>query len=116
MTDEVLSIYCRARPHQQDRIDLMQAALKWRVENRETLTTLECPICRHEPKSHDARIFGCDADGDPVMMNCFQLPRDLTPAHLDVHMISLFERALRKYPADPDAPPDPADGHVRVRK
>merc|ERR1719195_1039108 len=50
------------------------------------------------------------------MMNCFKLPRDLTPASLDTHMICLFERVLQEYPAAPSAPVDPEDGHARVRQ
>lgn len=116
LTDEVLSIYCRARPTQQERLDLMQAALKWRVEKRDILIALTCPTCVADPRSHDARLFGPDGDGDPVMMNCFQLPRDLTPASLDCHMICLFERVLRALPMDPSMLVEAEDGHLRVRR
>lgn len=116
LTDEVLSIYCRAKPTQMERIELMKSALQWRVGRREILTSLVCPTCASDFCSHDARIFGCDCDGDPVMMNCFQLPRDLTPANLDTHMICLFERAMKEFPTPPSGHLDPLDGHVRVRK
>lgn len=115
LTDDVLSIYCRARDTQEKRVELLQHALRWRVEHREEITSRVCPTCQADPKSHDARIFGADIDGDPVLMNCFQLPRDLTPANLDRHMICLFEKALRDFP-NPNAPVDPADGHLHVRK
>merc|ERR1719210_322800 len=94
----------------------MKDALKWRTNNRDTLTALTCKTCMADPLSHDARVFGADGDGDPIMMNCFQLPRDLTPASLDQHMICLFERALQDFPADPSTPVDPVDGHARVRQ
>lgn len=116
LTEEVLSIYCRARDTQEERIDLMRSALQWRAEHREQITSLVCPTCKADPRSHDARLFGADPNGDPVLMNCFQLPRDLTPQNLNTHMICLFERALRDLPANPNELVSPEDGHARVRQ
>jgi len=116
LTDEVLSIYCRARESQEERIELMRGALQWRTENREAIVSKTCPTCDADPLSHDARLFGADVDGDPVMMNCFQLPRDLTPEHLTRHMICLFERTLQEFPPKQNDALDPQDGHLRIRK
>ena len=79
-------------------IDMIVAAVKWRLHRRDLLLTLECPKCREEPRSHDARMFGTDPEGDVVFMNCFALPRELSPKWVTNHMACLMERAIRRYP------------------
>jgi len=76
----------------------------WRCQHRDVIQSLQCSRCSAEPLSHDARFFGTDADGDPIFMNCFVLPRDLNPDGIVSHMTCLFERSLRRFPRNPDAP------------
>jgi len=95
---EILEIYLQARSSLTERADIMETALKWRVENRTLLSTLTCPCCAENAWSHDARCFGTDPEGDIVFMNCFALPRNLNPTGVAEHMTCLFERALQRFP------------------
>ena len=65
------------------------------------LSCRTCPSCAADPLSHDARMFGTDADGDVIFMNCFALHHDNNPNAIANHMACLFERALLHYPAAP---------------
>lgn len=78
----------------------------WRIQRRDLLTSLECPRCLEDALSHDAREFGLDPDGDVVFMNCFALPREISPDGVCDHMACLFERCLKKYPS-------PERGHLK---
>lgn len=117
LTPEVLWIFYKARPDYFQRMQIIVPALRWRMGCRHILgshdaaaveqaegaavagaatgTALVCPTCAADPRSHDARLFGFDADGDPVFMNCFAFPADVTPENITCHMTCLFERALR---------------------
>lgn len=115
MTDEVLGIYVRARQTDQERLDSIVPALRWRVANREALKSRECPYCLRDPNSHDARLFGFDREGDFVFMNCFELPRDISVESVTRHMTCLLERALREFPDQAQSVLE-ADGHPKTRQ
>merc|ERR1711907_130439 len=85
---------------QEDRLNLMKEVIQWRMEKRDILQHLECETCKANPLSHDARLFGTDADGDLIFSNCFALPHDCSPDAITNHMLCLFERALRDHPAE----------------
>jgi hypothetical protein len=98
MSPEVLSIFWRARDTDQERQAVLVKALEWRTANRSFLCgdgALRCTACEANAMSHDARLFGSDADGDFVFANCFALPHDLSPSAITAHMACLFERALQ---------------------
>jgi hypothetical protein len=98
MSPEVLSIFWRARDTDQERQAVLAKALEWRTANRSFLCgdgALRCTACEANAMSHDARLFGSDADGDFVFANCFALPHDLSPSAITAHMACLFERALQ---------------------
>jgi hypothetical protein len=102
MTPEVLWIFYRARATDGERQSIIKKALNWRIAHRSILCGQEarcCNACQENSRSHDARLFGEDADGDHVFMNCFALPRNLAPSAITAHMACLFERALREVPA-----------------
>lgn len=99
LTRDTAAIYVAAKKSQHDQIKLLSDAVSWRLKKRDLLSACECPSCLANPQSHDARIFGQDGDGDVVCMNCFALPRELSPRTIADHMACLFERALRQFPA-----------------
>ena len=100
-TLEMAAVYVSCRKRQAERIKMLGSALEWRIRHREMLASRICPSCSANSTSHDARLFGTDAEGDVVLMNCFALPRDLHPKGIANHMALLFERALLHYPATP---------------
>jgi len=77
---------------------LMCDATRWRIDRRAVLASRECPACAGDRSSHDARIFGQDAAGDAVFMNCFALSTEFTPQGVTDHMACLFERAIEHFP------------------
>ena len=98
LTPEVAAIYVSCRKSKADRVKMLSSAIEWRIKRRAMLSLRKCPSCAEDPLSHDARIFGTDADGDVVFMNCFALPRNLNPSGIANHMACLFERALLHFP------------------
>ena len=78
--------------------------LRWRVKNRELLSSLTCSHCAADPRAHDCRIFGTDADGDAVIMNGMALPKELSPSGIAEHMTCVFELALRRFPGTAERP------------
>jgi len=99
MSPQVLGIFVKARLTLETRIPILRDTLLWRSANRELLGCLTCRRCSENPQSHDARCFGVDPEGDLVFMNCFALAQDTAPSGIEEHMVCLFERALRAYPA-----------------
>merc|ERR1712023_86258 len=89
LTEEILTIYVRAREQHEDRLNLMKEVIQWRMEKRDILQHLECETCKANPLSHDARLFGTDADGDLIFSNCFALPHDCSPDAITNHMLCL---------------------------
>ena len=100
-TLEMATVYVSCRKSHVERVKMLGSALEWRIRRREMLSSRICPSCSANSTSHDARLFGTDAEGDCVFMNCFALPRDLHPKGIANHMACLFERALLHYPATP---------------
>ena len=98
-TPQLTAVYVSCRKTQPERVKMLGSAIEWRIKHRDLLSCRTCPLCASNPLSHDARIFGTDADGDGVFMNCFALHRSLNSSGIANHMACLFERALQHYPA-----------------
>ena len=107
-THNMAKVYASCRTTKAARIQMLGAAIEWRIKRRAMLVSKRCPLCSSDPLSHDARIFGTDANGDVVLMNCFALPHNLNPSGIANHMACLFERALLHFP--------PASGSTELRQ
>jgi len=117
LTDEVLAIYVQARSTLSEQVAILTAALHWRIENRVALLSCEtCPYCVANPKHHDARLFGFDREGDYVFATCFELPQDNSGESAYRHLLCLFERALRDFPAASGGQSLDCHGHPRIRQ
>jgi len=95
---ENLAVFAMQSGSNAERELMLCDMLKWRILNRERLSSLTCTHCAIDPQSHDCRIFGTDADGDAVIMNGMALPKELSPAGIAEHMTCVFELALRRFP------------------
>ena len=102
---ENLAVFATHSGSNAERAQMLCETLRWRIANRERLASLKCSHCAADPRAHDCRIFGADADGDPVIMNGMALPRELSPAGIEEHMTCVFELALRRYPGSATRPP-----------
>ena len=102
-TPQVATVYVSCRKTLPERAKMLGSALEWRIKRRDMLSSRICPSCAADPRAHDARMFGADADGDVVLSNCFALHRDYNPSAIANHMACLFERALLHYPAAPSS-------------
>ena len=101
---ETLTVYATLSGSKADREHALCCTLRWRIEQRALLSSLVCSHCAANPRSHDCRIFGADPDGDVVLMNCFALPEELSPAGVTEHLTCVLERALRAYPGTAERP------------
>jgi len=100
-TPQMAAVYVSCRKTLPERVKMLGSAIEWRIKRRDLLRSRLCPACQANPLSHDARMFGTDADGDVVFMNCFALHNDNNPSGIANHMACLFERALLHYPPVP---------------
>ena len=95
---ENLAVFAMQSGSNAESTQMLSDMLRWRVGHRERLSSLTCTHCAADPRSHDCRIFGTDADGDAVIMNGMALPKELSPAGVEEHMTCVFELALRRFP------------------
>ena len=95
---ENLAVFAMQSGSNAERAQMLSDMLRWRILHRERLSSLTCTHCAADPRSHDCRIFGTDADGDAVIMNGMALPKELSPAGVEEHMTCVFELALRRFP------------------
>lgn len=117
LTPEIASVYVVRRTAPADQLKMISDTLEWRIRRRKILATRECAACAQNPRSHDARIFGVDGDGDVVIMNCFALSQEYTPRGVTDHLACLFERAIDEFgkPSTADAPSSPGSADARLR-
>jgi len=101
---ETLTVYATLSGSKADREHALCCTLRWRIEQRALLSSLVCSYCAANSRSHDCRIFGADPEGDVVLMNCFALPEELSPAGVTEHLTCVLERALKAYPGTADRP------------
>ena len=80
---ENLAVFATHSGSNAERAQMLCSTLRWRIANRERLASLKCSHCAADPRAHDCRIFGADADGDPVIMNGMALPKELSPAGIE---------------------------------
>ena len=102
-TPQVVAVYVSCRKTLPERVKMLGSAIEWRIKRRDMLSCRSCPSCAADPLSHDARMFGTDADGDVAFYNCFALHHDYNSSAIANHMACLFERALLHYPAGPSS-------------
>ena len=76
---ENLAVFAMQSGSNAERTQMLCDMLRWRILHRERLSSLTCTHCAADPRSHDCRIFGTDADGDAVIMNGMALPKELSP-------------------------------------
>ena len=101
---ENLAVFATHSGSNAERAQMLCETLRWRIAQRDRLASLKCSHCAVDPRAHDCRIFGSDADGDPVIMNGMALPQELSPAGIEEHMTCVFELALRRYPGSATRP------------
>ena len=101
---ENLAVFAMQNGSNADRERMLCDTLRWRIMHRERLSSLTCTHCAADPRSHDCRIFGTDAEGDAVIMNGMALPKELSPAGVAEHMTCVFEHALRRFPGSAARP------------
>jgi hypothetical protein len=102
-TPQVVAVYVSCRKTLPERVKMLGSAIEWRIKRRDMLSCRSCPSCAADPLSHDARMFGTDADGDVAFYNCFALHHDYNSSAIANHMACLFERALLHYLAGPSS-------------
>ena len=62
-TPQVATVYVSCRKTLPERVKMLGSALEWRIKRRDMLSSRMCPSCAADPRSHDALMFGADADG-----------------------------------------------------
>jgi len=62
-TPQVATVYVSCRKTLPERVKMLGSALEWRIKRRDMLSSRICPSCAADPRAHDARMFGADADG-----------------------------------------------------